>query len=167
MDRETRREVEQSLRDHVYPALGSKPITIIEPAHILDPLGGGLLAEGNVETARRVRQRLDSIFEYAGLRHKLPANPVAMAKREINKREKAARKADPEERFVRVPIAEMPQLLRAMQSYVGIPVTRALLWFVALTACRCRTGEARFATWKEIYLDGKVDVVGPSSSITG
>jgi len=39
-----------------------------------------------------------------------------------------------------------------MRSYVGAPTTRALLWFVALTACR--TGEARFATWDEFTLDG-------------
>ena len=111
-----------------------------------------MLADGKVETARRVRQRLDAVFEYAGLRHKLPANPVAIAKREINKRVSAARKAHPEKNFPCVPVAEVPQLLRAMRSYVGTPTTRALLWFVALTACR--TGEARYATWDEFTLDG-------------
>jgi integrase len=144
-------QVEQSLRDHVYPTLGGKPIAAIGPGHILDLLGR-LLTDGKVETARRVRQRLDAIFEYAGLRHDLPTNPVAMAKREINKRIKAARKANPEEEFACVPIVEVPQLLRAMRSYVGTPVTRTLLWFVALTACR--TGEARYATWDEFTLDG-------------
>jgi integrase len=136
-------QVEQSLRDHVYPTLGGKPIEAVGPGHILDLLEQ-LLADGKVETARRVRQRLDAIFEYAGVRHELPANPVAMAKREINKRVKAARKVNPEEEFACIPIVEAPQLLRAMRSYVGTPVTRTLLWFVALTACR--TGEARYAT---------------------
>ena len=49
---------------------------------------------------------------------------------------------------------EAPQLLRAMRAYVGTPVTRALLWFVALTACR--TGEARYATWDEVDLEQRV-----------
>lgn len=144
-------QVQQSFADHVYPVIGDKPVGSIEPAAILDLLGG-LLADGKVETARRVRQRLDAVFEYAGLRHKLPSNPVSVAKREINKRVKAARKANPEKNFPCVPVAEVPQLLRAMRAYVGTPTTRTIMWFVALTACR--TGEARFATWDEITLDG-------------
>ena len=144
-------QVVQSLADHVYPVIGDKPVESVEPAAVLDLLGG-MLADGKVETARRVRQRLDAVFEYAGLRHKLPSNPVVVAKREISKRVKAARKANPEKNFPCVPVAEVPQLLRAMRSYVGTPTTRALLWFVALTACS--TGEARFATWDEISLDG-------------
>ena len=139
-------QVEQSLRDHVYPQIGDRPIDKIEPTHILDVLGK-LLSDGRVETARRVRQRLDALFEYAGLLHQLANNPVAVAKREINKRVKAARKAHPEENYPSVPVKEAPQLLRAMRSYVGTPVTRSLLWFVALTGCR--TGEARYAVWSE------------------
>ena len=91
-------QVEQSLADHVYPVIGDKPVESVEPAAILDLLGG-MLADGKVETARRVRQRLDAVFEYAWLRHKLPSNPVVVAKREISKRVKAARKANPEKNF--------------------------------------------------------------------
>jgi integrase len=144
-------QIEQSLRDHVYPDIGNKPVGDIDPANVLDLLGK-LLAGGKVETARRVRQRLDAVFEYAGLKHKLPSNPVAVAKREINKRVKAARKTNPEQNFPCVPVTEVSQLLRAMRSYKGTPVTRSLLWFVALTGCR--TGEARYATWTEFTLDG-------------
>jgi integrase len=143
-------QVEQSLRDHVYPDLGSKPIAEIEPGDILDLLGK-LLADSKVETARRVRQRLDAVFERAGLKHKLVANPVAVAKREINKRVKAANKANPAANFPCVPTAEVPQLLRAMRAYVGTPITRSLLWFVAMTGCR--TGEARYAVWSEFNFD--------------
>jgi hypothetical protein len=42
-----------------------------------------------------------------------------------------------------------------MREYVGTPVTRTLLWFVALTACR--TGEARGATWAERPRGGNMD----------
>jgi len=105
-----------------------------------------------VETARRVRQRLDAMFEYAGLLHRLPNNPVAVAKREIKRCVKAARRANPEDNFPCVLVAEVPQLLGAMRAYVGTPVTRSLLWFVALTGCR--TGEAPLATWDEFTLGG-------------
>lgn len=144
-------QVEQSLADHVYSKIGDRPIEGIAPVDVLDVMEK-LLADGKVETARRVRQRLDAVFEFAGLRHQLPNNPVAVAKREINKRVKAALKANPEGNYPCVPVAEVPQLLRAMRAYVGTPVTRALMWFVAMTGCR--TGEARFATWNEFTLDG-------------
>ncbi|MCC7042073.1 MAG: tyrosine-type recombinase/integrase [Burkholderiales bacterium] len=137
---------EQSLTDHVYPKIGSKHPEKIEPAHVLD-LIDGMLTDGKVETARRVRQRMDAVFEHAGLYYGVKVNPVALAKRELSKRFKVATKANPEEHFACVSRKEAPQLLRAMREYVGTPVTRSLLWFVALTACR--TGEARGATWEE------------------
>lgn len=140
----------QSLTDHVYPKIGTKHPEKIEPAHVLD-LIDGMLADGKVETARRVRQRMDAVFEHAGLYYGFKNNPVAMAKREISKRLKVATKANPEEHFPCVPRKEAPQLLRAMREYVGTSVTRSLLWFVALTACR--TGEARGATWEELDIE--------------
>jgi len=76
---------------------------------------------------------------------------VAMSKRELSRRFKSALAAHPEENFPCVSLKEAPQLLRAMRAYVGTPVTRSLLWFVALTACR--TGEARGATWDEMDLE--------------
>ena len=146
-------QVEQSLRDHVYPDIGDRPMASVDPVQVLFILDK-LLAEGKIETARRVRQRLDAVWEYAGLRHAVLNNPIAIAKREINKRVKAASKGSPSTNFPCVPQGEVPQLLRAMRSYVGTTVTRSLLWFVALTACR--TGEARFATWEEFDLDAGV-----------
>jgi len=146
-------QIVQSLRDHVYGHLGERPIEALKSSEVLDVIDK-LLANGNVETARRVRQRLDAIFEYAGMRHGVPTNPVASAKREITKRVKAASKLHPEKRFACVPIAEVPHLLRAMRAYVGTPVTRSLMWLVALTACR--TGEARYATWDEFDFERAV-----------
>lgn len=143
-------QCEQSLTDHVYRVIGTRHPESVEPADILD-LIDGMLAEGHVETARRVRQRLDAVFEHAGLYYGFKLNPVALAKRELSKRFKIARAANPEERFPAVPVKEIPQLLRAMREYVGTPVTRSLLWFVCLTGCR--TGEARGATWAEFDLD--------------
>ena len=127
-------QVVQSLKDHVYPIIGDKPIGTIEPGAILD-LIGGLVAAGKVETARRVRQRLDSVFEYAALPNKLPSNPVAIGKREINKRVKPARRANPEGNHPCVPVAEVPQLLCAMRSYVGTNRTSA--FSIGVGDCSC------------------------------
>jgi integrase len=145
-------QIEQSLADHAYPKLGAMHPEKVEPAHILD-LIGGMLADGLVETARRVRQRLDAVFERACLRYGFRSNPVALSKRELSKLFKVAAKANPEEHFPAVPVKDIPQLLRAMRSYTGTPVTFSLLWFVCLTGCR--TGEARGATWDEFdFKDG-------------
>lgn len=146
-------QCEQSLEDYVYPKIGTKHPEAVEPSHVLD-LIGGMLADGMVETARRVRQRLDAVFEHGGLYYGFKANPVALAKRELSKRIKVAKSANPEAHFPAVPAKELPQLLRAMRAYVGTPVTRSLLWFVCLTACR--TGEARGARWNEFDLDAGV-----------
>jgi integrase len=143
-------QCDQSLRDHVYPVIGDKHPGKVEPAHVLD-LIGGLLSDGKVETARRVRQRLDAVFQHGALRYGFNANPVALAKKELTRRFKVAQKANPKENFPCVPRDDIPQLLRAMRAYVGTPVTRAFMWFVCLTGCR--TGEARFATWREVDLD--------------
>jgi integrase len=143
-------QCQQSLQDHVYPCIGDKHPEKVEPAQVFSLLGQ-MLADGKVETARRVRQRLDAVFEYGGLHYGFKSNPVGMAKRELNRRFKSAQKANPEEHFSCVGKEEVPQLLRAMRAYVGNPVTRSLLWFVCLTGCR--TGEARSATWDEFDLD--------------
>jgi integrase len=143
-------QCQQSLQDHAYPHIGDKQPDTVEPAHILD-LIGTLLAEGKVETARRVRQRLDAAFEHGCLRYGFRSNPVALSKRELAKRFKVAQAANPEEHFPCVSREQIPQLLRAMRAYVGSPTTAGLLWFVCLTGCR--TGEARFATWNEFDLD--------------
>jgi integrase len=140
----------QSLQDHVYEHIGDKAIDSVTTGDVLHVIDR-LLAEKKVETARRVRQRLDAVFEFAGVQHSVAINPVASAKREIGKRIKAANKTNPGSSFPCVPLAEVPHLLRAMRAYIGTPVTRSLLWFVALTACR--TGEARYATWSEFYLE--------------
>lgn len=144
-------QCQQSLADYVHPKIGALSPDAVEPAHVLD-LIGGMLARGMVETARRVRQRMDAVFEHGCLYYGFKVNPVALAKRELSKRFKVAMAANPEEHFPTVPAKEIPQLLRAMRAYAGSHVTQALVWFVCLTACR--TGEARGARWSEFDLDG-------------
>lgn len=146
-------QCEQSLEDHVFPKIGAKHPEHVEPSDVLD-LIDGMLAAGMTETARRVRQRLDAVFEHGGLYFGFRTNPVALAKRELSRRFKVAMAANPEVHFPCVAPKEVPQLLRAMRAYVGTPVTRSLLWFVALTACR--TGEARGARWDEFDLAVRV-----------
>ena len=66
----------QSLEDHVYPVLGKKPIYMLTTPDVLDVIDK-LITAGKVETARRIRQRMDAVFEYACMKRGVATNPVA------------------------------------------------------------------------------------------
>jgi integrase len=138
-------QVEQSLRDHIAPKIGSKPVdrlTTSEVLAVLEPL----LAAGKLETAKRVRQRMSAVFDHARLRHGLQTNPAEILRREFARRLKLERRARPVQHFPAIAPAELPGLLRALRAYTGASA-RLVRWLL-LTACR--TGEARGATLPEI-----------------
>lgn len=151
-------QVEQSLRDHVHPVIGARRMDSVTPGDLLSLLGA-MIEEGKLETAQRIRQRLDAVFEWSALHHPevVRSNPVALTKRAFSARLRQARKSQPKESMPCIPVAELPGLLRAMSAYTG-PAGK-LLRFVALTAAR--VGEARYATWREVDFDGAVWTVPP------
>lgn len=146
----SRDQIIQHATDYVLPVIGHKPVSDLRLADalaVVDPL----IADGKVETARRVRQRLSEMLDYAAAHHHVGNNVVRLAAADLKDRFKRAHRDHPGQSHPTVPMAELPQLLRAMRTYVGTPVTRSLMWFVALTSCR--TGEARYARWSEFKLD--------------
>jgi len=147
----TVRGIRQTLRDHVYPEIGAKPISSVTTADIID-LIQKILDGGHLEVAKKVRQRLSAIWQFAVLKHYAPTDVVAPTSREIGKRLKAARVANPTEHYACVPPGEAPSLMRAIRGYQGSPVTRAGLLLLAYTFAR--TGELRFARWAGFALDG-------------
>ncbi|MCW5621909.1 MAG: tyrosine-type recombinase/integrase [Burkholderiales bacterium] len=153
-------QILQSLVDHAFPIIGAKRLDQVTPADVLGVLDR-LLAENKVETAMRVRQRIDATCEYAILHYigSMPqGNPCAGIKREFSKRCRAARKIKPKTNFACVPIPEAPHMLRALASYTG-PAGR-FVKFCMFSACR--SSEARFARWDEIDI-GKALWTVPAS----
>jgi len=146
----TVRGIRQTLRDHVYPDLGAEPIARVTTADIID-LMQRILDTGHVEVAKKVRQRLAAIWQFAVLKHYAPADVVAPTSREIGKRLKAARIAKPAEHYACIPPGEAQALMRSIRGYQGSPVTRAGLLLLAYSFVR--TGELRFARWHEFDLD--------------
>jgi len=145
----------QSLRDHVYPVIGSRPIRTIGTADILGILQA-LLVEGKAETARRVRQRLAGIFQFAVLREYLDRDPVPLVAKEFTKLRAQALKLNPSESFACINRDELPALLQVMNAYPGI-VVRLALRLLMLTLAR--TKEIRGATWDEFHdLDGDAPI---------
>jgi integrase len=142
----------QSFRDHVYPAIGDRPIRSVGTADILGVLSA-LTADSKAETARRVRQRLGGVFQHAALRGHIDRDPVPLIGKEFTKLRATALKVNPARKFPCISRDELPALLRVMRGYPGI-VVRLALWFTALTLAR--TTEVRAATWGEFTdLDGE------------
>lgn len=137
----------QSLRDHVFPIIGSRPIRTIGTADVLNVLQT-LLADGKAETARRVRQRLAGIFQFAALREYIDRDPVPLVAKEFTKLRAQALKLNPSESFACIHKDELPALLRVMDAYPGVVVRMALRLMMLTLA---RTIEIRCATWNEFH----------------
>lgn len=95
------------------------------------------------ETARRVRQRLEAVFEDAQFHGLCTANPAAAIRRKM--RESTPTKAT-KGRLAALPFAQAPALMARLRSAQGT-AARALE-FALLTAAR--TGEVIGAEWAEI-----------------
>ncbi len=131
-----------SIENHVPTKLLDAPIATIEPAELLDALQP--LYVQVPETGRRVRQRLDAVFDHAVLRKLAPTNPAKIIVRELrHKRERSHLRA--------LPFADVPALVSRLRPLPGT-AARALE-FAVLTGAR--TAEVLGMTWSELSADGK------------
>lgn len=138
----------QQLTAHAFPLLGKKPIEAIRPTHVLTVLDA-LLQADKLELARKVKQRLVGIFEYAHLRYELASDPMPAIRESFSKDLRNRRAALPVKPMACIAAAEVPAFLRALRAYRG--PAGVLTRFIMLTACR--TVEARGATWNEFALE--------------
>jgi integrase len=134
------------------PDLGHRPIAEISAAEVLVPLRK-VEAQGNYETARRLRAAIGQVFRYAiaaaraandptfGLKGALTA-PVVTHRPALTNR------------------AAFGGLLRAIWDYQGMPETRGALQLMALLYPR--PGELRQAEWSEFDLDKAIWTVPAS-----
>lgn len=130
-----------TLRDHVFPHIGTKPISAIGTPEIVNILAPIWLTKP--ETARRVKQRLTIILDWAraaGLRS--GENPVGLIGDALprNKREQRHHTA--------LPYGSVSTFVSALRKGEAEPVTKLAFEFLILTAAR--TIEVRKALWTEI-----------------
>lgn len=131
------------LEQDVFPWLGSLPIAEVKAQLLLQTLRR-IEARGAIETAHRAKQACSQVFRYAiatGRAEVDPAAPLTDALKPVLVQHMPAI-TDPK---------RVGQLLRAIQSYEGQPVTRAALQLAPLVFVR--PGELRKAEWKEFDLD--------------
>lgn len=137
-------------------ALDHRPIAEITPAELITIIKPIELA-GNLETAKRVRQRLGDVFAFAVRRGLLRVNPVTDLKNEFQ----------PPRATHHAAIIDPPalaQLLRGVWGYQGSLVVMAALRLAALTFVR--PGELRRAEWSEFDLDAATWII-PAARMKG
>ena len=139
------REVLNSLKHHVYPDLGEKPISTITKHDVIANLRK-LEAEGMHETCYRVRQRLEAIFDYAEIEDHCIGNPPKGLQKIFIKPQPKSHHS--------LPISELPELLNKIETdNVTFPSTVLAMKFMILTFVR--SSELRFANWDELDIESK------------
>lgn len=134
-----------SLESYAFPHLGKIPVHAVTQADVLRSLSPIWMTKP--ETARRVRQRLKTIFDWSiaeGLRE--DRNPVDLVEKGLPKQRDRA------QHLAALPWRELPALIRRIEAVDGMGALA--LRFAILTAAR--SGEVRGAAWDEIDLDAAV-----------
>jgi len=132
-----------SLETHIPPAQWHAAIATITAPALLDTLLA--LRQQIPETAMRIRQRLEAVFEDAIFRGHCTTNPAAATRRKMRE---AQGKRD-RGRFTALPFVEAPAFVVDLRTCEGIAAR--CLEFALLTASR--TSEAIGAEWNEFDLE--------------
>lgn len=128
-----------ALKLYAFPHFGSRPIETVGTADLLRALAP-IWTEKH-DTARRVKQRLAAVFDWAkGAGHYPHENPV----NGLNKALPAVKHRA--EHMPALPWKGLPAFVRMLREREGI--SARALEFIILTAAR--SGEARGARWREI-----------------
>ena len=137
-------QVMNRLEADVFPVIGHRPVSEVQPLHLV-ALMKLIAKRGAVDIAARAVQTCGQVFRYA-VAHGLAArNPATdnkpgdelPSRRTVN--------------FARVDAADMPELLRAIEAYQGTPATRLAMRLMTLTFVR--TSELIEAKWSEFDLE--------------
>jgi integrase len=131
------------LEQDVFPWLGTLPVGEIKAPQLLQAMRR-IEARGAIETAHRALQACGQVFRYAiatGRAERDPTPDLRGALKPVLVQHMAAI-TDP---------ARVGELLRAIESYKGMPITRAALQLAPLVFVR--PGELRKAEWIEFDLD--------------
>ena len=155
-----RQQWTSTLKTYAYPHLGDVPVDAISREDILKALQPIWLTKP--ETARRLRQRIEVVLDYAASRDwRSGANP-AVWRGGLSHLLPATKKASGVRHHPALPWQQLPSLMSALKAAPG---TGSLaLRFAILTAAR--SGEVRGARWSEIDLVAKAWTV-PASRMKG
>ena len=135
-----------TLERHAFPRLGDLAVDSISRFDVLEVLTP--IWTTRPETARRVRQRIRTVMQWAIARGYAELNPAGEI---IDGALPAMPKVKAHLRAL--PFREVPEALASINDSPSSPVTRACFRFLVLTAVR--SGTVRGAQWAELDLDGR------------
>lgn len=135
-----------TLTTYAFPKIGPKPVTDITSADILSVLTPIWTAKP--ETASRVRQRMETVLDWA----------VAQGYRTDNPGTRSIAKVLPKtprtkQHFAALRYRDVPAALEQVNGSSADSITKLAFEFLVLTAAR--SGEVRLATWNEIDWRGR------------
>ncbi|WP_241649895.1 integrase domain-containing protein [Rosenbergiella collisarenosi] len=143
-------DIWRSLELHILPAISGNPVSSITAPQIIKCLKP-IEAKGNLETVKRLAQRLNEIMNFATNCGLIQANPLTGIK--------AAFKKPKKENMVALQPAELPELLSAIANASIKKTTRCLIEWQLHTMTR--PNEASGARWDEIDLKEKIWTIPP------
>lgn len=140
-----------TLATYAYPVMGGLPVAAIDTVEVMRAIE--TLWSSRMETASRVRGRIESVLDWAAVRgHRQGENP---ARWKGHLEHLLARKTSSVAHHAALPYAEIAGFMAELRTKTGVPA-RALE-FAILTAAR--TGEAIGAKWDEINIAERLWVV--------
>jgi integrase len=147
-----------TLEQHVFPAFGSRRIDTIETPDILRALSEIWLKKP--ETARRVRQRIGTVFDWAkATGFRTGENPIDGVSKGLPKQ------VDRDNHFAAIPYSEIPEFMTLLHKSPAAEGTKLALELLILTATR--TNEVLGANWTEMDLDGGIWVIAKTRMKAG
>jgi len=140
-------QVPSTLAAHVYDVFGGKAVADVgldDVVRALSPIWTKL-----PETARRVRQRIEAVLDYASAEgHRNPDAPNP-ARKDGPLKHRLTKQIDKVKHHEAIAYAALPAVLATLGGQAG--VSAQCVAFTALTACR--SGEARGMVWGEVDMD--------------
>ncbi|MBW4198560.1 tyrosine-type recombinase/integrase [Enterobacter cloacae subsp. cloacae] len=140
----TIKDIWRSLEKYVFPDIGDMPVTDLTPRHFVNLLEP-VKARGNLETLKRVLQRINEVMVFASNSGLTEQNPAANV-----------RKAFPTPVKKHMPTIrpeQLPELMKALSIAAIERQTRLLIEWQLLTVTR--PAEAAEARWSEIDTDAR------------
>lgn len=152
------RQWRQSMESHAYPHLQGMGVDAIEPRDIICVLTP--IWNTKEETARRVRQRVRRVLQWARAHgYASGPNPVDSAVEAMPRQPRAGR------HFPAVPYDQVQDSLAKVFGSAATPEVKLSFGFLVLTAAR--GGEVRLARWQELDIAGRTWTVPAGNTKTG
>lgn len=155
-----RQQFVSSLKQYAFPAIGKLPVAAIDTGLVLKVVEP--IWQTKTETASRVRNRIESVLDWATVRGYRTGDNPARWKGHLGEVLPARHQIAKARHHAALPFTQIPQFMEELRARDGI--SARALEFTVLTAAR--TGEVTGARWSEIDLAAKVWTV-PAGRIKG